>query len=393
MGGPLDGMRVLDLTKTIAGPYCTQILGDLGADVIKVEQPKVGDDFRSGNPVVRGVSYYFLLFNRNKRSLTLDLKTEEGKEIVYKIARGSDIFVENFRPGTAKRLRVDYATIHEINPKIIYCSVSGFGQDGPYRDRAAYDLVLQGMSGLISFTQDGDAPPKPFGIPLCDLTTAFNAACGILAALVARERTGHGQHVDVSLLDCSVALTSWMAALYFGLGMLGRFSDKKRFLVPYGVFRGSDGYFVLEAGNDATFRRLCEALGLNDLLSEPRVNTIQDRREHRDLILPRLEALFPTKPVAHWLKRLEDAAVPAGPIFDLGAVFSDPQVLHRKMVTQVKHPQLGETKLLGIPVKLSETPGEIRRPPPILGQHTDEILKELGYGESDISSLRARAVI
>jgi len=392
--GPLDGIRVLDLTKTIAGPYCTMLLGDMGADVIKVEVPGKGDDFRHASPFVNGVSHYFLFANRNKRSITLDLKQESAKQILRKLAEKSDVIVENFRPGVVKKLGADYETISALNPKVVYCSISGFGQTGPYRDRAAYDLVMQGMYGFISFLDDCNGkPPTPFAIPIADISAALFAAYGICSALVGRERTGIGQYIDTSLMEASISILSWMAMCYFAFGKEFKFSEKSKLLVPYGIFFASDGSFVLEAANDATFQRLCGAIGRPELLNDPKFRTAPSRAKNHDELVSILQAIFSTNVTSVWLDKLEKVAVPAGPIRGLKEVFSDPQVLHRQMMVEMNTATWGDFKLLGMPIKLSKTPSKIARPPPALGEHTSEILKEIGYDDQAISRFRIEGAV
>ncbi|MBQ04835.1 formyl-CoA transferase [Candidatus Bathyarchaeota archaeon] len=393
MAGPLEGIRVIDITKTIAGPYSASLLGDMGADVTKVEPPGTGDDFRYAAPIVEGESYYFMMANRNKKSITLNLKNEKGKKILFDLVKDADVFIESYRPGTVKRLGVDYKAIKEVNPQIVYCSISGFGQDGPLRDRAAYDLVLQSMGGIMSVTGSPGGPPTPVGVPIIDVLTALIAVYGILSSLVFRERTGKGQYVDTSLFEASMVPLMQMAAVYFNTGVPPKPGQKQEYLVPYGVFNAKDGQFVLEAGNDATWKRLCHALALDDMADDPRFQKNYDRAKYRQEILPRIEGALRTREAEEWIEILGDAGVPAGPIYNLDQIFKHPQTVHRKMIVEVDHPKAGRTKLIGIPTKFSETPAEISLPPPMLGQHTEEILQRIGYTAEQFKELKNEGVV
>lgn len=393
MSGALSGVRVLDMSKTIAGPYTGSLLGDMGADVIKIEPPGMGDDFRYTAPIVNGESYYFMLANRNKQSLTLNLKDDRARRIFYELTKKADVVIESYRPGTVDRLGVDYKTLSALNPRLVYCSISGFGQDGPYRDRAAYDLICQAMGGIMSVTGRPGGEPTPVGVPVVDVLTALFSIYGILSALVCKEKTGKGQYVDTSLFEASIAPLLQMAGIYFATGKPPMTGQKQEYLVPYGVFKAKDGVFVLEAGNDATWRRLCYSAGLNDMAEDPRFQKNYERAKYKDALLGRLQEALQKKTVEEWVKILGEEGVPAGPIYSLDQVFSDPQTIYRKMVVDVDHPKAGKVKLIGIPVKMSATPGSIARPPPMLGQHTDEILKELGYSDNAIAALRKDGAI
>ncbi|MEM3360053.1 MAG: CaiB/BaiF CoA-transferase family protein [Candidatus Bathyarchaeia archaeon] len=394
---PLKGIRILDLSRILTGPFCSMILADLGAEVIKVEMPRSGDDARLwGPPFIRGESAYFLCLNRNKKSITLNLKSEKGKAIIYKLVKECDVLLENFKPGVTKRLGVDYETISKINPRIIYCSITGFGQTGPYRDYPAYDIVIEGMGGLMGITSEPDRPPREVGIAIADIGAGMYAAIAILAALIAREKTGKGQWIDVSLLDSTVSLMTHMAANYFATGIVPkRDGSTHPNIAPYQCFKARDGkYLTVAVGNDRIWRNFCEALGLADLAENPKFSTNPKRVKNRDELIPTLEKIFLNKTRDEWIDILLKKGVPCGPVYAIDEVFRDPQVLHRKMLVEIEHPKAGTIKQIGIPMKFSETPGEIRTAPPLLGQHTDEILKNLlGYSEEEINQLRKEGVI
>ncbi len=397
MRAPLEGIRVLDVSRVLAGPFCTMILGDLGAEVIKVEEPRVGDGTRAwGPPFIKGESAYFLSINRNKKSITVNLKHPKGREIIYKLAEKSDVFIENFRPGVAERLGVDYEAISKVNPKIIYCSISGFGQTGPYRDKPAYDLLIQAMSGFMSFTGEPGRPPVRIGVAIMDLGAGMYAAISILAALRAREITGKGQRIDISLLDTAVSWLTYMAMNYFATGRNPRkMGSAHPNIVPYQCFEDRDGrYFAVAVGTDEHWKRLCKALGRDEWIENPKYSTNPKRVENRDELIGELEKIFKSKSRDEWLKTLEEHRVPCAPVYEVSEVLSDPQVIHRKMVIEVDHPKIGKLKQLGFPMKLSETPCEIRYPPPLLGQHTREILKELlEFSDEEIDELEREGAI
>jgi len=391
---PLDGLTVLDLSTQLSGPYCSMLLGDLGADVIKVERPGQGDDARAFPPFVNGQSAPFMTFNRNKRSLALDLKRPTGREICLKLVRQADVFLENFRPGAAERLGLDYAQVSAGNPRIIYCSISGFGQTGPYRERGGFDLIAQGMSGLMSITGEEDGPPLRVPIPLSDIGAGMFGAIGVLAALRARDQSGRGQWVDTSLLETPIAWSVYEAASYFATGEIPpRLGAGHRASAPYQPFRTQDGWLNLGAAGQQFWPKVCEVLGLTDLVSDPRFVTNALRVKHRKELAALLQERFDRATTAHWLSRLEAEEIPAGPILTYDQVFADPQVRHREMAVDVDHPVAGRTRVLGVPIKLGNTPAGVRQPAPTLGQHTEEILKDLGYSESEVHRLRAEAVI
>jgi formyl-CoA transferase len=374
---PLSGLVVLDLSRVLAGPYCTMVLGDLGADVIKVEHPDGDDTRRWGPPFAAGESAYYLAVNRNKRSVVADLKTEAGRELVRRIARRADILVENFRPGTLERLGLGLEALRAENPRLITLTISGMGASGPDADLPGYDFILQAMGGLMSITGPAGGPPSKVGVAVVDLTTGMMAVSALLAALYARERTGAGQHVDTSLLETQVAWLANVASAYLLTGEAPvRHGNAHPTIVPYQTFRASDADFALGVGNDAQWARLCHAIGRPELANDERFRTNPDRVRHREALVSLLEEHFATAPAAAWVERIRTAEVPTGPVRTIPEVFEDPQVLAREMVVSVEHPAVGELKLVGIPFKFSATPASIRRPPPLLGEHTAEVERE-----------------
>jgi len=392
--GALDGLRVLDLTSQLSGPYCTMLLGDLGADVVKVERPGHGDEMRAGAPHLAGESAPFMTINRNKRSVAIDLKTPEGLTVARRLAAQAEVVVENWRPGTAGRLGLGYEAVRDLNPRVIYCSISGFGQTGPYAGRGGFDRIAQGMSGVMSINGEEDGPPLPLPLPVADIGTGMFAALAILAALHARARTGQGQAIDTSLLETPIAWSVYEAAGFFATGEVpARLGQGHRTNAPYQAFRTADGWINIGGGSPTFWPLICHVVGADALVDDPRFATSALRVQHRKALEALLEVRFRTAPTAAWLERLEQAGVPAGPILTYEEVFADPHVRQRDMVVEVDHPQAGRTRVLGIPYKLSATPGGIRRPAPRLGQHTDEVLRELGYDEAAIRKLHARSIV
>jgi formyl-CoA transferase/CoA:oxalate CoA-transferase len=391
----LDDLLVLDLTRALSGPYCTMMLADMGARVIKIEMPGGGDDTRGwGPPFVDGESTYFLGINRNKESLTLNLKHPDGQGVFRRLVGRADVLVENFRPGTMDRLGFGYEAVRALNDRLIYAAISGFGQDGPYRERVAYDLILQGMGGLMGTTGEEAGPPVKVGVAVTDIAAGMFAAYGILVALRVRDRVGRGQLVDASMLDSQVAWLTYQAGYYFATGENPRrLGSAHPSLVPYQAFRTKDGYLNVAVGSEAIWARFVLAVGAPHLAEDPRFATNPDRVRHRELLLPLLEPIFGTKTTLEWSRILETAGVPAGPIYLLSDLFDDPQVRHRDMVVEMAHPKAGQIKQTGVPVKLSETPGRLVSPPPLLGEHTDRILSELGYSDAQRSAMRADGAI
>ena len=379
--GALAGLRVIDLTQVMAGPFCTMLLADFGADVIKIEPPQ-GDSTRTMPGAVGTDSPSFNAVNRGKRSVVLNLKTTDGVEAVKTLARDADILVENYRPGALDKLGLGYGDLAAINPRLIYASISGYGKTGPQRHKGGFDLVAQGVSGIMSVTGEPGGAPVKSGIPLTDLGAGLFATIGILAALEHRHKTGRGQQVDTSLLDAGVGLSVWEATQYFsGRGVPERLGSAHRMSAPYQAFRCSDGYITVGGANDRTFHRICEVLGHPEWRTMPEFRTDGMRIHNRADLAARIEAITSTQPRAHWLELFDANSIPCGPINDYSQVFEDPQVIARELVVDVEHPTLGAIRALGSPIKLSATPAAVKRRAPLLGEHTEEVLAPLGTGD------------
>jgi len=395
MPGPLTGFTVLDLTRVLSGPYCTMVLGDLGARIIKVEQPGKGDDTRHwGPPFVGAESAYFLSINRNKESVTLDYKPAAGRGVLEKLIEKADVLVENFRPGTLERAGFGWDAVHSRCPRLIYASISGYGQTGPRRDEAGYDAVMQAEGGLMSVTGDADRPGYRLGVAITDMVAGLYCAQGITAALLARERFGEGQRVDIGMLDTTAALLTYQAANWFTTGQTPqRKGNRHATIAPYETFTTADGEIVIAVGNDEIWKRFCPAADLPELAANPRFATNKDRMANYDEMRPPIDRVFRTASNAEWIARLNAAGVPNGEVRDIGQMLNDPQLAAREMVQTLMHPTIGATRVIGAPIKLSETPASLRSAPPVLGQHTDAVLAELGYSAADITGLRNTRVI
>ena len=392
---PLSGVRVIDVTQIMAGPFCTMLLGDMGADVIKIEKPDGGDDIRrSGPPFVAGDSAAFLNIGRNKRSVVIDIKTPEGSKIVRRLARTADIFVQNLRPGRIEGFGLGYDDLRAVNPSIVYATITGYGRTGPYKDKPGFDLMAQGMSGIMGVTGHPGQPPVKVSVPITDLNAGLFTAFGVLAAYVNRLKTGTGQHVDSSLLEAGVAYTFWESAIYFATGSPpGPNGSAHQLSAPYQALPTSDGYLTIGGATQSNWERLCRAVGRAELLSDPRFAANADRMANHAALERTLSETFKTRTTAHWIGVLDRAGVPCGPINDMSQVYDDPQVIARDMVVEIDHPTAGAIRNVGIPVKFSETPGTVRRPPPRLGEHTHEVLVEFGYTADEIAALERGGIV
>ena len=394
----LEGIRVLDLTRALAGPFCTLMLGDNGADIIKIEIPGAGDDTRHwGPPFIASESAYYLSINRNKRSLTLNLRDPEAKEIFLKLVRTADVVVENFTPGVMGRFGLDYDAVQAINPGIIYCSISGFGQDGPYRERPAYDQIMQGLGGLMSVTGESEGEPQKIGLAITDIGAGMWAAFAIMAAFHHRQKEGknQGQYIDISMLDSQIAWLTYQAAYFFATGTAPqRLGAAHPTLVPYQGFVCQDGKRInVAVGSERIWERFCKAMDREDLFTNPDYSSNGSRVNNRATLIPLLQEYFLTRPVDDWVKDLQDASVPCGPINDIADVFADSHVLARQMFQEMPHPTLGSIKQTGLPIKFSKTPGGLDRHPPLLGEHNQQLLSELGYSDQEIAKLEGNSVI
>lgn len=403
MTQPLEGVQVLDLTRALAGPYCTMVLGDLGADVIKVERPGLGDESRGWGPPFVGQPYgpypgesaYFLAANRNKRSITVNLQSLPGQEIIRRLVTWCDVLVENFRTGVLDGLGLGYEDLRAVNPGLVYCSISGYGRTGPYAQRPGYDFIIQAEGGMMAVTGPEEGPPSRVGVPIVDITAGMFATVAVLAALRARERTREGQRVDISLLDTQVALLTNVASNYLvGGAQPRRYGNAHPNLAPYEAFRARDRWFALAVGNERQWAALCDLIGQPGLKDDPRFATNSARVSHRPELLAVLGEIFLTRTAGEWLAVLQEAGLPCGPINTVPEVFQHPQVSPRELILEVGHPTAGPVRLPGFPYKISETPARLHRPPPLLGQHTEEVLMGLlGYSAEEVAALRAQNAV
>jgi crotonobetainyl-CoA:carnitine CoA-transferase CaiB-like acyl-CoA transferase len=394
-GGALRDLLVLDLTRILSGPFATMTLADLGADVVKVEQPGQGDDTRQWGPPFQGdEAAYFLSVNRNKRSLAVDLKSPAGLAAVRRLALTADVLVENFRPGTAARLGLGYEELSAENPGLVYASISGFGQTGPDSQRAGYDAIAQARSGIMSVTGEADGPPVRVGVSSADLVSGMWATIGILAALHEKQRSGRGQWVDISLLDGSVSWLTYVASGYFVSGEIPRrYGSAHPTIAPYQAFATADGFVMVAVGNDGLWRRFAAALERDDLAADERFATNPSRVLHRDTLIPLIEVAMLLRTTDEWVSLLDEAGVPVGPIQTVDQALSDPQVIARGMVAELEHPTAGHIRIVGSPIRLTRTPTSVRMAPPLLGQHTDDILRELGLSGQEIASMRESGAV
>lgn len=394
--GPLDGLKVVDLSHIMAGPACSMLLADMGADVIKVEKIPGGDDSRRMvPPTIADESAAFLIMNRNKRGIALNLKTEEGRGVLTRLLKGADVVIENYRRGTMEKMGFGYDALHALNPKLIFCSISGFGRTGPYADRGGFDLVAQGMSGLMSITGERQGgPPMKAGAPVTDITAGILACVGILAALHARASTGQGQMVDTSLFEAGITHTYWHSAICFATGKApGPMGSAHPLNGPYQAFPASDGWLTVGAANQDNWLRLLGALEAPELGDDPRFVNNGQRMRNLSALTEVLTPIFKGRTVAEWQQRLERCGVPAGPVLDIAQMHADPQTLAREMIVETTHPVAGKVKAIGLPIKFSDTPGGVRRAAPLLGEHTREVLLENGFSDAEIDRMAAQGAI
>lgn len=393
MALPLSHLTVLDVSQVMAGPFCCMLLGDMGADVIKVEPPGKGDQTRSamGFRLKGADSGGFLALNRNKRSVEINLKSPAGREVFYELVRGADVLVENNRPGVAARLKIDYATLSKINPRLVYASISGFGQTGPWAARPGFDLIAQAMTGIMSVTGHPGGAPVKSSVPIADLGAGLFAVYGILSAVIGRERSGEGQYIDASLFESALGLSIWEVSEYWGTGKVpAPIGSANRMSAPYQAVRAADRPFVIGAANQKLWRNLCGVIGREDLVDDPRFLTNVDRLKNRVALIEEVEAALATRPADEWVAALLAVGVPAAPIHNYAEALASEQAVARQMVVEIEHPAEGTIKALGFPVKLSGTPQQVRYPAPLLGQHTDEVLREFGFGPARVAALRAK---
>jgi crotonobetainyl-CoA:carnitine CoA-transferase CaiB-like acyl-CoA transferase len=392
---PLEDVFVVDLSRILSGPVCSMLFADMGAEVIKVEPPPFGDDSRQwGPPFIGGISTYFLSVNRNKKSLGLNLKTPEGRGVLWKLIERADVLIENFRPGVLDKLGFGYEAVHQANPRTIYCSISGFGQTGPYRDRPGYDVIAQGESGMMDLTGYPDGPPAKLGASLADVVAGLYAFNGICVALLARHRTGRGQRVDVSLLDAMVSTLTYHALIYLSTGRSPkRAGTRHPSIVPYESFEAKDGFVNIGVTNQKQWENFCRVLGMPEVASDPRFESMKARLANYAELRPMIERVVAKMTRAEVMAMMSEVGIPAGPINTVGEVLEDPQIRAREMVVELTHPDYGPLKVLGIPIKLSDTPGVVENAPPKFGEHNREVLGELGFAEDEIAQLERSAVI
>jgi len=392
---PLDGVRVIDLTRVLAGPFCAMSLGDMGAEVIKVEEPGKGDDTRGWPPFVHGEATYFLSVNRSKKSLTLNMKAPEGQDILRRLLARADVVLENFRPGTMERLGFGYESLRRVNPRLVYCSISGFGESGPEAHRPGYDLIVQGESGVMDITGFPDGPPVKVGNSIGDLVAGMAAVQGITLALLNRAKTGKGQKVEIGMLDVMASLLTYQAGLYWNAGgRPTRRGNEHPSIVPYEVFKARDVYLTLGVANNSLWERTCRALDREDLIKDPRFDTEANRVTNRKILVPLLNEILGARPADEWLARLDKAGVPAGRIKSVAEVCESAHLRARGMMVSLAHPKAGPVTVMGVPVRLHDTPGAASAPPPLLGQHTDEILTGLlRLPKRRVEALRAGGVV
>src|SRR3984957_2841561 len=394
--GPLKGLKVIDLSHIMAGPACSMLLADMGADVIKVEKIPGGDDARRMVPPTVGEeSAAFLIMNRNKRGIALNLKTGAGRGALARLLKNADVLIENYRRGTMEKMGFGYEALHQLNPKLIYCSISGFGRTGPYADRGGFDLVAQGMTGLMSITGERQGgPPMKAGAPVTDITAGILGCVGILAALHARESTGKGQMVDTSLFEAGITHTYWHSAICFATGKApGPMGSAHPLNGPYQAFPASDGWFTVGAANQENWLRLLQALEMPELRDDPRFVNNGERMRNLSALTEVLTPIFQRRTVADWLQRLEAAGVPAGPVLDIAQMHADPQALAREMIVETTHPVAGPVKAIGLPIKFSDTPGGVRTAAPVMGEHTREVLLETGFSDAEIEQMTEQGAI
>jgi crotonobetainyl-CoA:carnitine CoA-transferase CaiB-like acyl-CoA transferase len=391
----LQGMKVVDLTQVLAGPYCTMVLADMGAAVVKIEKYPNGDDSRQMGPFINGESYCYMMANRNKKGIRLNLKTEKGKEIISKLIESADVLTENFRPGVTEKLGIDYKTVKEINPGLIYCSISGYGQTGPYSHKGGFDIMAQGMSGVMSMTGDKGGAPAKVGIAMHDIAAGITAVNSILTAYIYKMKTGLGQYLDVSLVESGLAWTVWEAAEYFGTGGVPKPNGSRhRVAAPYQGFRTKDGYVLVGGANQRSWEKFCQhVVEKPEWMEDPRFLTNQDRQRNVDELEKCIEEELAHQTTQYWVDMMEQAGVPGGPILSYDQTLNHEHILARKMIEEVEHPVAGKIKVLGIPSKFSETPGEVRTASPILGQHTEEVLQELQFSAEKIQALKKEKII